>query len=203
MGRLYWSAADAGLVGRERLWWWFHPLHVIPQYCLASMVAWLSSTGISHHNLLHHLPLGKGGGSLHSQQLQQGLSFSHSATDQLFHSQPSMFLLWLRQLPWCGDRSPASMSPPAEGRSSPSKLLCFPLVLSSYWVLHGSVYCVPQVTYSCPLSAGVLHALLCLKVYSWCIHGERCTLRAPVPPPSCSLWMLITYSTNIWVPAMC
>ena len=27
------------------------------QYCLASMAAWLSSTGISHHNLLPHIPL--------------------------------------------------------------------------------------------------------------------------------------------------
>ena len=28
------------------------PLHVTQQYCLASMAAWLSSTGVSHHNLL-------------------------------------------------------------------------------------------------------------------------------------------------------
>ena len=27
------------------------------QYCLASMAAWLSSTGVSHHNLLPHIPL--------------------------------------------------------------------------------------------------------------------------------------------------
>ena len=27
------------------------------QYCLASVTAWLSSTGISHHNLLPHIPL--------------------------------------------------------------------------------------------------------------------------------------------------
>ena len=35
----------------------------------------------------------------------------------------------------------------------------FPLVPSSYWVLHGSIYSFPLVRYSCPLSAGVLHAL--------------------------------------------
>ena len=42
------------------------------------------------------------------------------------------------------------------------------------------------VRYSCPLSAGVLHALLCLKVSSWCIHGERRTPHPSTPPPFCS-----------------
>ena len=45
-------------------------------------------------------------------------------------------------------------------------LLLFPLIPSSYRVLCGSMYSFPLVRYSCPLSAGVLHALLCLKVYS-------------------------------------
>ena len=45
-------------------------------------------------------------------------------------------------------------------------LLLFALVPSSYRVLHGSIYSFPLVRYFCPLSAGVLHALLCLKVYS-------------------------------------
>ena len=45
-------------------------------------------------------------------------------------------------------------------------LLFFPLVPSSYRVLHDSIYSFPLVRYSCLLSAGVLHALLCLKVYS-------------------------------------
>ena len=40
------------------------------------------------------------------------------------------------------------------------------------------VYSFPLVWDSCPLSAGVLHALLCLKVYSSCIRGERCTPRS-------------------------
>ena len=30
-------------VGRERLWWWLHPLPVTQQYHLASMATWLSS----------------------------------------------------------------------------------------------------------------------------------------------------------------
>ena len=101
-------------------------------------------------------------------------------------------LLWLRQLPRCGDQTPVSVPPPAEGRSSPTLLilLFFPLVSSSYWVLHGSVYSFPLVRYSCLLSAGILHALLCLKMYSWCIRGESCTPHPPTPPPSCSLSLL-------------
>ena len=61
-----------------------------------------------------------------------------------------------------------------------------PLVPSSYWVLHGSIYSFPLVGYSCLLSAGVLRALLCLKLYCWCICGERCTPRSPTPMASCS-----------------
>ena len=30
--------------------------YMTEQYCLASMAAWLSSTGISHHSLLPHIP---------------------------------------------------------------------------------------------------------------------------------------------------
>ena len=43
-------------VERKRLWWWIHPLHRTHLYRLASMAAWLFSTGISHHNLLPHIP---------------------------------------------------------------------------------------------------------------------------------------------------
>ena len=65
-------------------------------------------------------------------------------------------------------------------------LLFFPLVPSSYRVLHSSIYYLLLVGYSCLLSASDLHAVLCLKVYSWCIHGERCTTPCPpTPPPSC------------------
>ena len=101
-----------------------------------------------------------------------------------------MFLLWLRQLPRCGDQTPASVPPPAEGRSSPTNTPVHLPVPSSYRVLRGSICSFPLVRYSCPLSAGVLHALLCLKVYSWCIHGERCTPCPPTPPSSCSLHLM-------------
>ena len=49
-----------------------------------------------------------------------------------------MFLLWLRQLPQCGDRTPASVPPPTKGRSSSTNTPVFPhssIILPSFaWV---------------------------------------------------------------------
>ena len=49
-----------------------------------------------------------------------------------------MFLLWLRQLPWCGDQIPASVPPPAKGRSSPINTPVSPpsflILLSFVWL---------------------------------------------------------------------
>ena len=164
------------------------------------MAAWLSSTGISHHNLLPHLPsiclsavnsspqtritpqsLNSSSqplplpGDLRSCPayvwLRQRLSDSHSiqaATDQLFHSRPYMFFLWLRQLTCYGERTPASVPSPAE--SSTTNTPVFPpssFILPSFVLFY---ILFPLVRSSCLLSAGVLHALLCLKVYSSYIH---------------------------------
>ena len=83
-----------------------------------------------------------------------------------------MFLLWLRQLLLCGDWTPASV-PHCHGQVQSHSVLFFPLVPSSYRALCGSVYSFPLVRYSCPLSAGILYALLCLKVYFWCfVEGD-------------------------------
>ena len=101
-----------------------------------------------------------------------------------------MFLLWLKQLPRCGNRIPASVPSPAEGRSSPANTPVSPPAPLSYRVLHGSIYSFPLVRYSCLLSAGVLHAFLCLRVYFWCIHGERYTPHPPTPLLSCSLHVI-------------
>ena len=97
-----------------------------------------------------------------------------------------MFLLRLRQLPRCGDRTAASVLPPIEGRSSPSNTAVFLPTSFLLPSLCGSIYSFPLVRYPCPLSAGVLYACLCLKVCSWCIHRERCTPGPPTPLPSCS-----------------
>ena len=52
---LYCSAANAGMWGK-RLWWWLHLLRVTEQYHLAFMASRPSSSDISHHNLLPHIP---------------------------------------------------------------------------------------------------------------------------------------------------
>ena len=196
--------------GRERLWWWLHPLRVTQQYRLASMAAWLSSTGIFHPNLLPHIPLIHLS-SVNSSPCPEIAPQSLNPSSQPLHLPedlrpcPGYVWLWqglwfnlgchrsavslsalnvapLRQLSRCGDWTPASVPPPSEGRSSPTNTPVFPPVPSSYRVLCGSF---SLVRYSCPLSAGVLHALLCLKVYSWCIHGETCTPPPLTPPRSC------------------
>ena len=69
-------------------------------------------------------------------------------------------------------------------------LLFLPLLSLSYRVSH---YSFPVVRYSCPLSAGVLQALSCLKVYSWWIPQERSS-----PPPSCSRAHFI-FSGSQWL----
>ena len=61
--------------------------------------------------------------------------------------------------------TPDSFPSPTEGRSSPTNTPVFPPVPLSYQVLHGSVSSFPLFKYSCLLSAGIQHALLCLKVY--------------------------------------
>ena len=112
-----------------------------------------------------------------------------------------MFLLWLRHSPWCGDWTPASVPLLAEGRSSPTNTLFSPLVpcptefcmvlcILFHWPgtpVHSLLFC---------RRSAVLHALLCLEVYSWCIHGERCTPHPPTPSPSCFPGLVIFLSLS-------
>ena len=66
----------------ERLWRWLHPLRVTQQCRLASVAAWLSSTGISHHHLLPHIPpirLSTVNGSPRPGTAPQCLNFSSQA----------------------------------------------------------------------------------------------------------------------------
>ena len=170
-----------------------HPLRVTQQYWLASVAARLSSTGISHHNLFPHIPsvslstlnssphLGIAPQFLNSSSqplrhlgyvwLQQGLSDSHSIqapTDQLFRSVAQICLLTdlSRQVPRCGDQTPPSVPPPTEGGPVLLTFLFSPQFLHPTEFCGASIYSFLLVRYSCPLSAGVLHVLLCLKVYS-------------------------------------
>ena len=162
------------------------------------MDAWPSSTGISHHNLLPHIPsirLSTVNSSPHPGIAHQPLNSSSQplhlpgtcmpvqgmygcSKDCLILipfrlSHISCFTLNLQ----CFSSDSDSCSAVGTGlllqfphplRAGPVllTLLFFPLVPSSYRVLHGSIYSFPLVRYACLLSAGVLHALLCLKVYS-------------------------------------
>ena len=187
------------------------------------MAAWISSTGISHHNLLPHIPSiqlsavnsspcpGIASQSLNSSsqplhlpgnlspclryvQLWQDLILIPFRLPQI-----SCFTLSLLCFSSDSDNCPdvgiwSLFHFPHPPRAGPVlTLLLFPLVPLSYKVLRGSVCSFPLVSYFCPFSAGVLHALLFLNVYSWCIHGERCTPHPPTPPSSCSLSLVLKY----------
>ena len=142
------------------------------------MAAWLSSTEISLHNLLPHIP------SIclfavNSNPRPETRPYSPNSSSQ---GSPILIPFRLPQIS-CSTLSlkyffSDSGSCPAVGigpllqfphqpRVCPVllTLLFFPLVPLSYWVLHGFIYFFPLVTYFCPLSTGVLHALLCLKEY--------------------------------------
>ena len=161
------------------------------------MAAWLSSTSISHHNLLPHIPLihlstvnssprpGIAPQSLNSSSqllpLPGDLCVSRvcmavARTAILIPFRPpeiSCFTLSLKCFSSDSDNRPdVGIRPllpfPHPPRAGPVllTLLFSPLVPSSYRVLWGSIYYFPLVSYSCLLSAGALHALLYLKVYS-------------------------------------
>ena len=205
-------------LGRERLWWWVHPLCVTQQYCLASMAAQLPSTGISHHHLLPYIP----SICLHSQQQPSPwvCSTIPNSSSHLLCLLGTYVPVWgmyscgkncLLLIPFrtpeisCFTLNLYCFSSDSDNcrdvgigpllqflhplRAGPVllTLLFSPLVPLSYRVLCGSIYSFLLVRYSCSFSAGVLHALVCLKVHSWCICGERCTPHPPLPLPSCSL----------------
>ena len=184
------------------------------------MASWLSSTGISHHSLLPHIPLicllqstaALTLGLLHKRYAPAPSCCPFQGTcvpvwDMYICGRDCLILIPFR-LPQIScfplslkcSSSDSGNCPnvgiklllqfPHPPRAGPIllTLLFSTLVPSSYRVLHGSIYSFPLVRYSCPLSAGVLYALLCLKVYSWCIHAERCTPHSATPPLSSSLW---------------
>ena len=117
--------------------------------------------------------------------LWQGLSDAHS----IWLLQICCFILSLKCFSSDSDNCPdvgigtlLQFSHPLRAGPVLPTLLFFPLVSSSYWVLLGSMYSLLLVRYSCLFSVGVVHALLCLKVYSWCIRVERCIPHTPTTP---------------------
>ena len=138
--------------GEGEAMWWPHRLrltqHIIllprlpsfpPQAFPTTVSSLTSAWSISPHSTAALALKGEAPQSLNSsfqplhhleyEWLRQGLSDSDSiwaSTGQLFPSQPEMFLLWLRQLPQCGDWIPASVPPPAESRPSSTNTPVFP-----------------------------------------------------------------------------
>ena len=92
-----------------------------------------------------------------------------------------MFLLWLRQLPWCWDCIPASVPQPAEGRSSPTNTPVFLPSTSSYQVLRGSVYSFPQA----------------LSTLSWCSACASVSEGVFLMYPWREMYSTSTYSSAI------
>ena len=151
------------------------------------MTAWLSSTGISHHDLLPHIPLIclSTDNSSPPQSLNSSSQLLRLPGDQhrgmyvcskdclilipFGLPQVSCFTLRLNDSNNCPDVGLGPLlqfsHPPREGPVLLT-LMFFPLDPSSYQVLCGSIYSFPLVRYSCPFLVGVLHALLCPKVYS-------------------------------------
>ena len=177
--------------GRERLWWWLQSLLMTQQYCLASMASWLSSTGISHVPLVclssqqqpspwncSTIPMlqrpvvatSRGPPSLSRVWMAVArtvrFSFHLSCYRSAASPQSQMFLLWPRQLPRCGDRSPASVPPPTEGSSSPTNTPIFPPSSFVLWSFAWFYVFFLVVRYFCPLWLE-----FCLYFCVWrCIH---------------------------------
>ena len=163
------------------------------QYRLASMAARLFSTGMSHHKPLRHILsicLSAVNSSPHPGIAPQSLNsraqplcrlgsvwlWQGPPDSQSFRlPQISCFTLSLKCFSSDSDYYPrVGIAPllqfPHTLRAGPVLLTLLFFLPSSFfsWVSCGSVYSFLRVRYSCPLSAGILHVLLCLKVYSWC-----------------------------------
>ena len=123
------------------------------QYHFASMAAWISSTDISHHDLLPHIPLislSAINSSAHHGIAPQSLNSSSQPlllpgdpcscpvcwlwnwlpdSDSIWAATDQLFNLSLKCFSSdsdnCGDRTPASAPPLAKGRSSPTNTPVF------------------------------------------------------------------------------
>ena len=131
-----------------------------------------------------------------------GSHFIQTITDQLLYSPTASNaspLSHTTALMW----EVASVTPYPRYWSSPTHSPPFFLFLpSSYQVFHVSIYSFPLVKDSCQLSASALWDPLHLKMYSWCICGERSTPYPPVPPPSCHHWDL-SFQTEVFNVIFC
>ena len=158
-------------------------MRVTQQYRLATMAAWLSSSGISHQDLLPHIPsicLSTVNSSPHPGMAPQspnsaslsGVGMAAARTARFsFHlgchrSAVSLSLKCFSSDPSdcrnVGIRPLLQFPDPLRAGPVLLTLLFSPLVPSCYRVLRDSIYSFPPVRHSCPLSAGVLYIIFYL-----------------------------------------
>ena len=95
-----------------------------------------------------------------------------------------MFLLWLRQLPQCGDQTPASVPRPTKGRSSPTNTPVFPP--SSFVLLSFVWFCIF-------FSSGQV----LLSTLSWCSACTSVSEGVFLMYPWREMYSMSTYSSAI------
>ena len=111
----------------------------------------------------------------------------HLGSHRLAVSLSALYVSPLRQVPRCGDWTPVSVPPLAEGRFSPTNTLVFPshsFVLPSFvwfYLFFSSGQVLLSTLSWCSARTSVS------EMYYWCISGDGCTPCLPTPPPSCSL----------------
>ena len=94
------SPVDAGMWGERGYGAGFTPLPMTVQYHLVSLAAQLSSTGISHHNLLPHIPsirLSEGNSSPHPGIIPNSLNSSSEQLCLPGNLHPNLGYLWRQQ----------------------------------------------------------------------------------------------------------
>ena len=111
------------------------------------------------------------------------IPFRLQLTHQLFDSQPLMFLLWLRQLPRCGDQTPPLFPHPPRAGPVLLTLLFSPLVPSFYRVLCSSMlFSTGQVL---------------LSALSWCSACTSVSEGVFLMYPWREMYSTSTYSSDI------
>ena len=107
-----------------------------------------------------------------------------------------MFLIWLRQLPQCGDQTAASVPSPTEGRSSPTNTPVSPpssLNLLSFVWFYIFFFCWSGT----PVYSQLVFCMhFCVWRYIPDVSMERYMDPCPpTPPPPCSLhWFIFVFA---------
>ena len=115
-----------------------------------------------------------------------------------------MLLLWLRQLPWCGDWTPASGALPAEGRSMPTNTPVFPpssFVLPSlawFYVFFSAGQVLLSALIWCSVCTSVSEGVFLM--YPWRQMYSMATYSSAIlfSPPNTPFWVIYDLFQNHW-----